>query len=432
MKIGVIGPHSSCRMIERSLRDIDDSLSVNCYEKEQVNACADVIEVCENECDAILFTGCAIESYAEEIYEIKKPHTSVEKSALSVSRAFLEMQKQQMELDAFSIDIVEHQVIEDLLDAFHILAKNIYSSSFCPGVEEKEYVDWHIQLQREGKVNVALTSLVWVYNTLREKGYPAIYLGPTRAMVRRALEKLQNECALQKAEYAQSAVEIFQLTGYERTEENYYSSLIEKADVEKEIIRYTKRIQGSIFSFGWQEYVVFSTVGAIKSKTNQHRLLQLQRQIREEGLCLNVGIGMGVTAHQAEMHARHALNYSLKYKKQEIYYIDAAETMHGPIGEEFQLEYQLISSDPGLQEISKATGLSNSSILKIIAIAEVRQSYVFDAHQLAECLNITVRSARRIMNRIIEAGYGKICAKESTAAGGRPKALVEMLFQKVK
>ena len=56
MKIGVIGPHSSCRMIERSLRDIDDSLSVNCYEKEQVNACADVIEVCENECDAILFT----------------------------------------------------------------------------------------------------------------------------------------------------------------------------------------------------------------------------------------------------------------------------------------------------------------------------------------------------------------------------------------
>ena len=57
---------------------------------------------------------------------------------------------------------------------------------------------------------------------------------------------------------------------------------------------------------------------------------------------------------------------------------------------------------------------------------------MFDAHQLAECLNITVRSARRIMNRIIEAGYGKIYAKESTAAGGRPKALVEMLFQKVK
>ena len=90
----------------------------------------------------------------------------------------------------------------------------------------------------------------------------------------------------------------------------------------------------------------------------------------------------------------------------------------------------MISSDPKFREISEKTGLSINSILKIIAIAEVRQSYIFDAHQLAECLNVTVRSARRIMNKIREAGYGKLYAKESTAAGGRPKALVEILFKR--
>ena len=110
-------------------------------------------------------------------------------------------------------------------------------------------------------------------------------------------------------------------------------------------------------------------------------------------------------------------------------FIDAGQTQHGPLGKEIQLEYQLISSDPKLRKISEKTGLSTTSILKIIAIADVRKSYIFDAHQLAECLGITVRSARRIMNKIMEAGYGKVYAKKTAAAGGRPKALVEILFK---
>ena len=65
----------------------------------------------------------------------------------------------------------------------------------------------------------------------------------------------------------------------------------------------------------------------------------------------------------------------------------------------------------------------------MLAKADVRKSYIFDAHQLAECLGITVRSVRRIMNKIMEAGYGKVYAKKTAAAGGRPKALVEILFK---
>ncbi len=81
--------------------------------------------------------------------------------------------------------------------------------------------------------------------------------------------------------------------------------------------------------------------------------------------------------NDAEMNARRALDFSLKNAKQEIFWIDAGQTQHGPLGKEIQLEYQLISSDPKLQEISEKTGLSTTSILKIIAIADVRKSYIF-------------------------------------------------------
>lgn len=429
MKIGIIGPQSSCEKVEQSITQIDHTIQVSLYIREQISHCPEVLPQCLQECDAVLFTGCAIESYVEANCEITKPYTSVEKSIISVAGAFLEMREQNMELDAFSIDVVESQMIEDILDAFQILARNIYSCSFQPGVEEQEYVDWHLSLQKEGKTNVALTSFAWVYKVLQTQGVRVIYLGPKRAMVRHALDRLKKEYALNKAEYSQIAVTLLQLTNYERLEENYYAGMLEKVEIEKQLIRYTKKIQGSFFSLGRREYVIFANAGVLKGKINQNLIQKLQHKIKESGVFLNVGIGMGITSYKAEQNARQALNYSLKRNKMEIYQIDENDVLQGPLGVDRQLKYDLISSDPHIQEIAAKVGLSAASVLKIIAIANVRKSYVFDAHDLAECLEVTVRSARRIINKILEAGFGTVYAKETAASGGRPKTLIEIQFK---
>ena len=429
MKIGVIGPESSCNSVKESLQQIDSELEVSCYIRERVSRCGEVVEACEGECDAILFTGCAVEDFVTGSYEIKKPYTSVERSSVSVAGAFLKMQKQDMELDAFSIDVVENQVITDLLDAVQILARNIYSCSMQPGVDEQEYVDWHIRLQEEGKTNVALTSFVWVYNTLVEQGYQAIYLRGTRETVRRALERLKSKYALTQAEYSRIAVEVLKLTNYECHVENYYASMIGKAEMEKEIVRYVQSIQGTIFPFGKREYVVFSNAGVIENVQNYRRIQKLQQTVKKTGIELDVGIGMGLTVYKADMNARKALEQSVRRKKQELFLVDEKDVLLGPLDTERQLRYELISSDPKIREIAAKTGLSEHSVLKVIAIAQARKSFIFDAHELAECLEVTVRSARRIMNKIMDSGYGKLHAKEMAVSGGRPKALIEILFQ---
>ena len=51
--IGIVGPSSSCGMVEKSLYEIDETLSVKCYTREQVNACGQVMNQCEQECDVI-------------------------------------------------------------------------------------------------------------------------------------------------------------------------------------------------------------------------------------------------------------------------------------------------------------------------------------------------------------------------------------------
>ena len=67
MKVGVIGSKSSCEVVKKSIKEIDSSVEVASYEEEQVNRSDRLIEECEQECDAVLFTGCAIESFVGKL-----------------------------------------------------------------------------------------------------------------------------------------------------------------------------------------------------------------------------------------------------------------------------------------------------------------------------------------------------------------------------
>lgn len=431
MKIGIIGPKASCDTIVKNLRYIDSTLELECYAREQVSECGELLETCQQACDAIIFSGRAVERYIEKNYNICKPSTCITRSIISMAGAFLKMQKQGLSLDAFSVDIVESQVIEDILDAFDILANNIYSYPISEDTDEQKYVCWHKELQDEGKTNVALTSFRWAFQKLQEDGYNVIYLGPTRAMTRLALARLRNDMAINRAEYAQIAAEILQLGNVRVLEENYYTGMLEKTDIDKEIIRYIKNIQAAMFPVGRWEYIVYANAGVLRDKQNQRELIELQKRIQELGLRLDAGIGMGDTAYRAEINARKALNYTLsKHNKNgDIYWIDRNNVVDGPIGRDNTVRYQLISSDPKIQEIASKTGLSAASILKIRAIIETRQSDVFDARELADCLEVTSRSARRIIGRITEAGYAEVYAKDNAAVRGRPKTLIRIKLE---
>ena len=53
LKVGIVGPGSSCRIIERNIREIDQSIKVKNYPSEQVNTSAEAAEKCDGECDAL-------------------------------------------------------------------------------------------------------------------------------------------------------------------------------------------------------------------------------------------------------------------------------------------------------------------------------------------------------------------------------------------
>lgn len=428
MKIGIIGPSDSGCKIKDYLNEIDSTIETKLYIKEKADEAIDVIELCEKECTAIIFTGVAVAEAVKSNYIIKLPNATVSRGGTSLTKAFWQVKSENKSLDRFSIDIVEDEVIDDVLKEIDISPKSVYSLPFSSNIKEAEYEKWHLDLYKENKIDVILTSFGAIYNDLKKQGYPVYRIEATRPLIKVCYEKLKTKYALNKAQNSQLAVEILNLANYKGDKDNYYTNMLKKSELDKIIVEYVRSIQGSLFNFGRDEYIIFAHRGAIDNDDNYNKLFKLQKDIKSSGFSLCVGIGIGNTAYQAESNAYNSLKRSLDSSDFEIYLIDENEVIKGPLGSDVELSYSLVASDENVLNISQNTGLSGESIAKIMAISKTRQSKVYDTKELADYLNISDRSARRILNKLVETNFARVYAKETSKGGGRPKNLIEVLF----
>lgn len=428
MIIGIIGSLFSSTKIKDCLKDIDPQMEIKLYNREKVKDTLEVISDCENECDAILFTGCAVSEYVKKHYNIKKPYDFVSRGGTSIVKALWEIKLDNANFDKMSIDVIENEVLEDIIKEFSIEPTSLYSNPFSKQTNEVQAIQWHEDLYNQGKTDVMITGFTDVYNNLKKKGYPVYRLEPTIPLIKVAYKQLKSRYDLNKAQYSQIAVEIISFSDNKNDIEYYYSNMIKKSDMDKFIVDYVRNIQGSLFPFGRNEYIIFANKGAIYDKDNYNKLLALSKDIKNIGLSLNIGLGIGTTSYQAETNARKALMKSIDSKSSHIYMVDEDNTMIGPLGEEGELHYSLKVSDEKLIQISENTGLSCESIVKIMALSETRKSNIYDSKELADLLDLSERSARRILQKIVTSNLGRVIAKETSNGKGRPKNLTEILF----
>lgn len=428
MVIGIIGPLDSGQKISNYLKEIDKDIETKLYISEIILDALDNIEKCEKECDAIIFTGCGVACAVKSKYEVKKPNEFVSRGGTSILKAFWDVEKSGMKSDRFSIDVVENEILDDILNEIDIKYKEVFSLPFSDDIDEAEYTKWHIELFEKNKIDIMLTGFGGVYNELKKKGYPVFRLEATRPLIKVCYEKIKTGYALNKAQYSQIAVEILSLKHNKSNNESYYSNMIKKAEMDKTIVEYVRSIQGSLFNFGRDEYVVFAHKGAVDNLKNYRKLKMLQKNVKNIGFSLGVGIGIGVTAYKAESNGYKALQKCMDSKDLDIFLVDEDDNLKGPLGDENEINYSLVASNEYLIDISEKTGLSCESVARIIAINEVRKSKVYDAKELADYLHISERSSRRILNKILSADLGRIYAKETSKGGGRPKNLIELLF----
>lgn len=426
IRLGIIGPRDSVKKISEVAQEFIDKIEIyeNIYEVKEETL--EILKDCQDKVDVILFSGHVPYYIGKYANAIKKPAVSIPRVGTSILKVLWEIKTMEIDYTKLSIDSVKQNAVEDIAKELDIAFEYLNVISYEEDISYDKLAKYHYNLWKEGKINIAVTGLSKTYEKLKKLGVPVYKLKPTTFLIREHINKALYLANVKKIKATQIAIKIVKIKNKNNNMSSEYDYLKIKNKLEKSLIEYTKSIFGSIFPFGRDEYLIFATRGAID---NEGSPSEFQIEVdKKTNITFASGIGYGNTVYNAEFNARIALNHAMKKEYSCLYIMDEKGTITGPIANSTNnlLTYDLAVTDEKIRSIADKLNISAAYVSKIMAIMDKTYKNTFDAEELSNYLDISTRSARRILNGIVDGGYGQIIAKESKAKTGRPRQIYEI------
>ncbi len=427
MKLGIIGPKDSVTKINATISKIFPEITVKTYIEEKIIDAPRVIDQCQEENDGIIFSGIGVmKSVLNSDKEVIKPYGHIPRNGPSIFKVLWEMKQIGNLPKKISIDVTTDSLLDESLDELGIAFDEVYSQPYSSSLNEEEYLEFHERIFLAGKSEAIITGFGSVYTSLKGKKYPVFRLYPTSIQIKEVVEKLLYKINTQIISDSAIAVQVVKSISCENALYQY-ETLKRKGTLELKLLEYVQEIQGSLFNFGRDEYIIFSTRGAIKGRENMMNFLEIIKVETRHDFSIFSGIGYGSTSYIAEMSARKALNSSISYGKPSLFVKDG-DSLNGPIGERSELFYSTKVSDEKIIKIAEKTGINVAHITKLLSLTLKTGKKEFDSQEIAGYLNITERSARRILNKLLENNLGVLSGKEASKGVGRPKNIIKLKF----
>ena len=423
--IALIGPSDSVEIMQESVKRFFPDIAFKTYVRERTEEVHEVLEQSQSECDGLLFSGIGVQEAARAKGVLTKAYTQIERGAYSLIRVFSEILRCGLSFDRISIDVVTPQVLHEVIREFGISFGKVHSMPFMAQHSEQEFLEWHRKLLESDKVDLAISGFGSVYQQLIELGHPVFRMLPSSLQVRDTVERLLVSISTRGLRSAGIAIQLIRLHRNGEHSINQYDRMNNEGRFFLELLDYVRAVQGSLFSIGKREYVIFSTRGVIESPVHLDMFGGLLSWGQKNNIKVCSGIGIGSTSFEAEKSAQTALSHSRKLPHGGVFLVHG-DHICGPLGEEEELHYHIRIGDSTLLRIAKEIGISPSYLDRIRAIMDKTGKKTFDSGDLAACLGIGERSARRILKNFLDSGHAVLVGKENSHHVGRPKNLVQI------
>jgi len=401
------------------------NITFKTYIRERTEDSHEVLEQSQSECDGLLFSGIGVQEAAKAKGVVSKPYAQIERGAYSLMRVFSEIQRSGLPFGRISIDVVTHRVLREVLREFGMTFGKVHSMPFTVQHREQEYLEWHRTLLESGEVDLAISGFGSVYQELMELGHPVFRMLPSALQVRETVTHLLGDIAAHDLRSAGIAIQIVNLHRSEEHAVNQYDRMKDEGRFFLELLDYVRAIQGSLFNIGKREYAIFSTRGVIESPVHLDMFSRLLDWGRANNIRISSGIGIGSTAFEAEKSAQKALSHGRRLPQGGVFLVHG-DHIHGPLGDRDELHYRTRIEDSTLLRIAGEIGISPSYVDRIRAIMDKTGKNIFDSGDLAACLGIGERSARRVLKKFLDSGHATLVGKENSHQVGRPKNLVRI------
>jgi hypothetical protein len=430
--IGVIGPHD---LVERVMllghEDFDppaDLRLVNGEYRDEQETPERVAKLSVS-ADVILFTGPLPYDMARQADALTTAATYVPLSGSALYSALLRgLIDRSCDPARVSIDTISQSNIEEAYAEIGVPTTGIGIREYSGPEDSRVVAEFHAKLWLEHGTTTALTCIGSVARHLTELHVPLLRVVPTPQAIRMALRTaalLGTETRLEGLQIAMAIVEPPPALDPRDEGPLRYGRQELRLSLQQVLLDEARGMGAILVPHGENGFLIVATRGSFAAATENFHCSPFLEAVREKlGIAVEVGIGLGATAHEAESHARAALSLTREAGGRQAIVV-------GEDGNPLLL--------PGQHRARVKRDERSTGLAALVRLAEaiaftrptVDEPIVVDAEQTAELLGVSPRSARRSLSALVDEGLAWPLPVSHPGQRGRPRQSYRLVFEKL-
>lgn len=379
-------------------------------------------------CDVYLFTESLSYLYAKEkINKRRLPAVQIAYDEYMILTSFYRLKYQHhQELNRISIDVFNQQYAEEVITELNLTERDIYLYEFGKDriADIDKMIEFHCSLWEKGKIDFVLTSVHEVEHELKLLGIPANYMEIPKINILQGLEKVKSIAKLNQSKSAQIVAGYVRIKNLEkiRAEKGEFITRELLVNLYKILLKFSHKTYASVLTNNNNQYVLFGTRGVLDHITNHYRDFPLLKEIESSLKAeVDIGFGLGLTAKQAEDHAKLALEACMGSRNSSCYIVNDRQDTIGPLGVKKQFDTSRL-----YQALIHKARLNNELSYNFIDFITLRNNEPFSSHDVATFYRVTKRSAERTVNKLLTGEVIKVVGEEKPYVKGRPRKLFQI------
>ena len=396
------GPGPSRRLLAASYRDEQEA--------------ADKVAWLGTSVDSCLFASRLPQEYARRAGVLTVPSACIQLGGSPLYAALLRAGRDHGSDPArISMDTISRADVEDAYAELGIAPAGVHVREEPAG--PAALASFHEKLWHKGQTTMALTSLPSVAARLTAAGVPALVLRPTPSAIRSALRTatlLAGNRRLEEAQLTVILVEVPALRDTARRATPRQARLEMQLSIHRLLVQEAQRMRASVSTASDHGFLVTATRGSLAAATAGLRVPPFADRVRSElGIGIEVGIGTGRTAQDAEARARSVLGRA------------QAGTGPAEIGPQLAVPAQA-----GAAARRSPRGLTTLARLAD-KLPDSESGLAVDAETAGKLLGVTPRTARRLLHALVEDGLAWPLPPSRTPQPGRPRQVYRLVTEQL-
>ncbi|HEY3315142.1 MAG TPA: hypothetical protein VGL40_07695, partial [Bacillota bacterium] len=185
------------------------------------------------------------------------------------------------------------------------------------------------------------------------------------------------------------------------------------------LLSQVEEFDGQLIDSGGHDFQFFATRARFEKATGFYGHFPLVDKLGPAGLAMSFGVGLGATAGEAGDNAKAALDEALRRGVNNCFVMTEDRRLIGPLGHD-SLAYGVRNTDPALLEMAEEMGTAVASLQRVMAALDELPGE-FTARDLAQRLHIGLRTAHRVIKKLLDRAHVVEVGQESAGTRGRPR-----------